>query len=374
MVTKEHIERLIHFLPTGNPILSLYLDMSVNSDNKRTHHVFLNQQRASFAELSSDRENHHRVAVGEALARLDRWLDSDFQPQNRGVVAYVELGGSWFQAIQLAQSVRNRLTISDRPIVGPLAEIFAKSRCYGIALLDRENMRILTWDAGELNLEKEIRPDVYPSPHDVTKGGYASKDYQKFKAEETNRVFRTFSDEVEQVERRQQCDHWILMGTDENVALFRSFLTRELDQKVIYCCHGAVDAMETEILQRLEPYFNEQLQQDEATKLNLLRDRVRNHHFAIAGVSGTLEQLQEGKVATLVIARDLEMSGAQCMNCGFYLDRKGGGCPYCGGELKPGVDLAEFMIRMAADQECELEFVDPAPIRDLEGVGALLKF
>jgi len=374
MVTKEQIEQLIHFPPTGNPILSLYLDMSVNSDNKRTHHVFLNQQKANFTELSSDRENHHRVAVGEALDRMERWLDSDFQPQNRGVVAYVELGGDWFHAIQLGQPVRNRLSITDRPIVGPLAEVFTKSRCYGIALLDREHMRVFSCDAGELNLEKEVRPEAYPTPHDVTKGGYAAKDYQKYKMEEASRFFRMFSEEVEQVERRQQCDHWVLIGTDENVAQFRAFLPRELEQKVIYSCHGSVDATETEILQRLDPFFNEQLLHDEAAKVNLLRDRVRNRHFAIGGIGETLERLQEGKVATLVIARDLERDGAQCMNCGFYLDRSDGDCPYCGGQLRPGVDLAESMIRMAADQECELEFVDPAPIRDLEGVGALLKF
>jgi hypothetical protein len=32
------------------------------------------------------------------------------------------------------------------------------------------------------------------------------------------------------------------------------------------------------------------------------------------------------------------------------------------------------MIRMAAEQEVDVEFVDPAPLSDVDGVAALLKF
>ncbi|HEX2167852.1 MAG TPA: hypothetical protein VHG09_11525, partial [Longimicrobiales bacterium] len=112
----------------------------------------------------------------------------------------------------------------------------------------------------------------------------------------------------------------------------------------------------------------------EADALNLVQDRVRQSHYATAGLHETLVQLQEGKVERLVVARDLEKDGVQCTQCGFYLVQRDGACPYCGGTLRDGVDLVESMIRMAANQEVGVDFVAGDTMRELKGVAALLKF
>jgi rRNA maturation endonuclease Nob1 len=44
-------------------------------------------------------------------------------------------------------------------------------------------------------------------------------------------------------------------------------------------------------------------------------------------------QLQEGKVERLVVP-GLRRQGVQCTQCAFYLTRRDGACPYCGGELR----------------------------------------
>ena len=66
MISKQDLERLINREDGGRPVLSLFLDMSVNSDNKRTHKIFLNQRRAQFEELDSERDHHphHHAASG----------------------------------------------------------------------------------------------------------------------------------------------------------------------------------------------------------------------------------------------------------------------------------------------------------------------
>ena len=71
MISRGDLERLLHREDGEHQILSIFLDMSVNSDNKRTHKVFLNQRRSQFEELQSDRANHHHEALGEALAKVD---------------------------------------------------------------------------------------------------------------------------------------------------------------------------------------------------------------------------------------------------------------------------------------------------------------
>lgn len=374
MITNRQLQQLIHRPPTGNQVLSLFLDMSVNSENKRTYQLFLQQKRSVHAELDSDRSNHHREPLGQAFERIERWIDVNYDQSNRGLALFTEIGGAWIDGIQLPVPLPNRIDMSDRPLIGPLVEMQSRHRHYGITLIDREHCRVAGFYLGELGHYKDIMPDAYHTPHDVKKGGEAQKGYQNFKAEETRQFYRQFVTELSDIDRRHEIEYWILIGTDENTKNFREFLPAQIDERVIHCTPGNVDANDAEILERLAPFFDEHALQDEAATMNLLRDRLRTGHFAIAGVQDTLVQLQEGKVDTLVIARDFSTSGAQCTRCGFYLDRRGGGCPYCGGELREGIDLVESMIRIATSQEVQLEFVDPKPISDLNGVGALLKF
>src|SRR5687767_5287097 len=109
MISSKHIQRLIQHDSAGREVLSLFLDTSVNSDNKRTHAVFLNKEKARFAELQSDRERHHREPLGAAFEKIERWLTESFDPAAKGVVIYTEIGGDWFEAIELPMPVRNRL-------------------------------------------------------------------------------------------------------------------------------------------------------------------------------------------------------------------------------------------------------------------------
>jgi len=373
MITRDTIQRLLEREPGGNPVLSLYLDMSVNSDNKRTHHIFLNQQRAQFPSLSSDRDQHHREPIGEALDRAERWVEENFDESNKGVAVFTEIGGDWLEAVQVPVPLRNRLVIADQPAVSQLYELLTRDRRYGIVLVDRVHMRVLRYHLGVLERILEVEPDVYPSPHDVQKGGTAQKNYQKFKAEEARQVFRTFAQDLSELDRSYIIQHYILLGTEENVSHFREFLPASIQERVLYTGQGEVDGPDSEVLDRLADFFSQQFSQEEQRALEELHDRVRNRYYATAGVRDTLEQLQEGKVGTLLIARDLESAGGQCVKCGFFIAAANSRCPYCGGSLRD-VDLIETMVRMAAQQEVDVRFVEAQPMSDLDGVGGLLRF
>jgi peptide subunit release factor 1 (eRF1) len=129
-----------------------------------------------------------------------------------------------------------------------------------------------------------------------------------------------------------------------------------------------------ELVQHLAPTFRSVLERREAEAVHALLERVRTAHLATSGFPDTLVQLQEGKVDTLIISRDADRDGAQCTQCGFTMVRREGGCPFCGGELRDGVDLVESMIRMAAQQDARVEFVSGPPMDQVNGVGALLRF
>lgn len=374
MITTNDIQRLIQRQAHGRDILSLFLDMSVNSDNKRTHHIFLAKEKAVFAELDSDRENHHREPLGEVFARIERWLDGSFAATSKGVAIYAEIGGNWFEAFQFPVPLANRLEIMRQAVIGPLTEIVHRFPHYGVIVVDREHLRLLSLHMGVIGEDYSLEPAAIPTPHDVQAGGYSHKDFQKRKAEEVRHFFKDFADEINRFDERVPADHYVLLGTTENTRKFREFLPKTIADRIIHTGHAPPAATAPDLAKHLQPVFDDLARRTEAAMLDLLQDRVSQAHLATSGIHDTLVHLQEGKVERLVVARGLERDGVQCTQCEFYLARRDGACPYCGGTLRDGVDLVESMIRMAANQAVDVKFVAHDTMRPLNGVGALLKF
>ncbi|MBR9991381.1 MAG: hypothetical protein KFH98_16580 [Gemmatimonadetes bacterium] len=373
MITINDIQRLIQHEANGHSVLSLYLDMSVNSDNKRTHHIFLNKERSRFAELESDRENHHREPLGAVLARIDSWIEEVYDPANRGVAIFAEIGGDWFEALQFPASTRNRLEILDHPVIGPLSEVMSTHPRCGVILVDREHLRLMSVHMGVVGEDYRIEPEAIDAPHDVQVGGYSQKGYQKRKAEEARHFFKDFAEEIQRFDQKVEPDAYLLLGTTENTQHFREVLPKKIIDRILHTAHSPPGAATADVVRQVQSVVDELAQRSEAAALDLVQDRVRQSHFATSGLHDTLVQLQEGKVERLVVARDLERGGVQCMQCNFYLVQRDGPCPYCGGELRDGVDLVESMIRIAANQAVGVDFVG-GDMHDLNGVAALLKF
>jgi len=373
MITTNDVQRLIQHETKGK-VLSLYLDMSVNSDNKRMHHVFLNKERSRFTELESDRATHHREPLGALFERVDRWINEEFDASNRGVAIFAELEGDMFEAFQFRTPVRSRLEVLDHPVIGPLAEVVHNHPRCGVIIVDREHLRLVAVHMGEPMEEETFAPDAIDTPHDVQAGGYSHKDYQNRKAEETRAFFKDFASAIGRFDQRVRPHHYVLMGTNENTQHFREFLPKGINDRIIHCAPSPEPVGAAELARLIGPVLDEYALQREAEALNVVQDRVRQSHFAASGMHDTLVQLQEGKVERLVVARDLEKDGVQCTQCGFYLVRRDGACPYCGGSLRDGIDLVESMIRIAAHQAVEVDFVPADRMHELKGVAALLKF
>jgi peptide subunit release factor 1 (eRF1) len=374
MITTTDIQRLIQKDGSGGEILSLYLDMSVNSDNKRTHQVFLSKQRASFAELQSDRERHHREPLGALFARIDRWMEEEFEATSRGVAIFAEVGGDWFEAYQFPAALPNRLELLPHAVISPLTQVVRAHPRFCIIVVDREHLRLVSAHMGQVGEEHEVAPDAIPTPHDVQAGGYSHKDYQKRKAEEARAFFKQFADEVSRFSQRTEAERFALLGTTENTKHFLEFLPKNIVDRIMHEGHAPVSASAVDLVRHLQPAVDELALRDQAEAVDKVRERVRQSHFATSGVHDTLIQLQEGKVERLMVSGDLSREGAQCTKCSFYMVRRDGPCPYCGGELRNGVDLVESMIRMAATQAADVDIVSGDNLEDLKGIGALLKF
>ena len=192
--------------------------------------------------------------------------------------------------------------------------------------------------------------------------------------EEMRHFFKDFADEVSRFVARYSPRQLVLLGTDENVAKFREFLPQQVQALVVFTGPAPVDGPAPEILARLEPHLRAEQERHGQELIEQVRDRAAHDYLATAGVQGTLSALQEGKVDTLVLARDGQLQGARCTQCSFVFVRDVTRCPYDGSEELEGVDVMEEMVRLAQQQGADIQFADANAIADLRGAAALLRF
>jgi len=374
MITKHDLERLLQREESGRPVVSLFLDMSVNSNNKRTHQVFLNQKREQFEELQGEWLEEHEEGVETLWEKVQRWLSTDYDQASCGVVIYAEVGGDWFEALQTRAPLPNRLIVGERPVVAPLAQVLEGYRHYGVVLIDREHVRLLSVYQGSVLDELVRRGDPLPAAHDVQAGGYSQSRYQRRKLEELKHFFRDFATEVQEFVTRYRPDELVLLGTEENLSAFAEHLPDSVLQRVVYTGPMWVDENSAEVLRQLEGLLQDELERAQHEVVEQVRDRVVHDYLATAGFQGTLSALQEGRVDTLLLARDQHREGVRCTQCGFVFARELESCPYDGSSALHDVDVVEEMVRMAEGQGVTVAFADPGEVADLKGAGALLRY
>jgi peptide subunit release factor 1 (eRF1) len=374
MINRQDLERLISHAPSGRPVISLFLDMSVNQNNKRTWDVFLSQKRAQLEELEPELLAREGYAVDALATRIRAWLAEEFDHANRGVVIYGEIGGDYFEAVQFPVPVPNRMVVGDRPVIGPLAQVLESYHHYGVILLDREHVRILSVYLGSLLDEIERHGDPLPVPSHVKAGGYSQARLQRRKAEEMRHFFKEFAAEVEEFVDRYRPQDLVLLGTEENTAKFREFLPDQLLQKIVHTGNMWVDEPAAGVMQKLEPLLSAEMERHNREVVEQLKDRVAHDYLATAGFQGTLTALQEGKVDTLVLASDHRQEGVRCGQCGFVFARELKACPYDGSSSLDTVDVVEEMVRMAEGQGVHIAFAAASEVQELKGTGALLRF
>ena len=91
-------------------------------------------------------------------------------------------------------------------------------------------------------------------------------------------------------------------------------------------------------------------------------------------LADTLGAAHEGRIQTLVIARDYRQPGYQCRNCNYITDQALEKCPFCGGAFAEIPDAAEALVTKVIEDSGHVEVVDDHPKIAEFGVGALLRY
>jgi len=352
------------------PILSVYLD--VDPTERKTDEYKL--------ALRHMLRHADGLAAAEDVAAVGRFFDHEYDWSGRGVVVFSCVGEEFWRTYSLAVPVASGVTVARKPYIWPLAALMDAYGSYAVVQVDRQGVRLLLFEMGELQ----------------TAGGYLGEEVRKLKKgrgasggagrrggvpvssrrgeEVAQRNIREAVKATKRFCRKHKPLRLIIAGADQTVAQFRESLPKHLREKVIGSFSADMNASEPEMRDRSLEILQQVERERESALVDAVFTEAAKGQRGVIRLADTLGAAHEGRIQTLVVARDYHQPGYRCQNCAYITDQSLDDCPFCGGEFGEIPDAAEALVTKVIEDGGKVEVVDEHPKIAEFGVGALLRY
>jgi peptide chain release factor subunit 1 len=366
------MDNLLNFGAVPAPVISLYLDARVNEVGKRSFIPFVRKQLSERLK-SYPVNSEERASVEEDFVRIMRYLEEGVREPTQGVALFAcSALDDYFQVGQFeAHFERNRLIVSERPHLYPLARLIDQYRRYAVVLADTNRAQIFVFAAGRAVAEDSIEN---VKTKNTSVGGWSQARYQRHQENYHLHHAKEVVDALERTVRDEQIEHVILAG-DEAVVIpiLREQMRKELDEKVIDVLSLGIDTPEHELLDESLTAFRRHDSLTDMEKVERLLGEFRGDNLAVAGVTDTIAALTNGQVEEMLIvaaADGLKYDEAEVRK---VLET------YGADDIPETLDaraVADELIRRANQMSsARITFIEDATrLEQVGGVGALLRY
>ena len=299
------LEGLVNFDPVPAPVISLYLDARVDSQGQRTFLPFVRKQLSERSK-SFENQSDEQKSFDEDFVRIVRYLESEVPPPVQGIAIFAcSADDDWFVVgLFDAPFERNRLFVSDRPHLYPLARLVDQYRRYAVVLADTNRAQIFVFAAGRA-VEHEELQNVKTKHTRV--GGWSQARFQRHVENYHLQHAKEVIDNLERIVRDENIEHIILAGDEATVIpLLREQMPKMLEEKVIEALSLGIDTPEHELLEESLTAFRRHDSLTDMEKVERLLNEYRADDLGVAGVPDTLAALSNGQVEEVLIAAKAE--------------------------------------------------------------------
>jgi len=352
------------------PVLSVYLDVDPRKHTTDEYKL----------ELRQVLKQAEGLAAGEDIAAVERFFDHEYDWSGRGVVVLSCTEQGFWQAYSLAVPVVTGVAVARKPYIWPLAALVDAYGGYVVALVDRQELKLLLFGMGELQAsEKFIGEEVRKlkkgrgsSGGPGRRGGAPISGRRE--EEVAQRNIREAVKITERFWRKHQPQRLVIAGAEPTVVQFREMLPKVLQERVIGSFSADMNASEPELRERSLELLQNVEEERKAALVDAVFTAAAKGRGGVIRLADTLGAAHEGRIQTLVIARDFHQPGYQCQHCGYITDHALKTCPFCGGEFAEISDAAEALVTRVIEDGGRVEVVDDHPKIAEFGVGALLRY
>jgi peptide chain release factor subunit 1 len=367
------LDKLLEFEPIAAPVISLYLDARVNEQGKRQFLPFLRKQLNERSK-SYDNNSPERESFDKDSERITTYLEEGINTTTNGIAIFACWAANEFFKVGEFEAPfeRNRLFVSDRPHVYPLARVVDQYRRYAVVLADTNRARIYIFAAGRTVNEESIE-NVKTKRTSV--GGWSQARYQRHEENYHLHHVKEVVDMLERIVREEEIEHVILAGDETTVIpLLREQLPKTLEEKIIDAVSLGIDTPEHELFDESLTVFQRHDSLTDMQKVERLLNEFRADDLGVAGVPDTLAALSNGQVEEMLI-----VSSADNLHYDEEEVRKVLELYDVDGNLPPDLNqrtIADELVRRAnLLSSARVTFIeDDKRLQQMGGVGALLRY
>lgn len=371
MFSESDLRDLIEFRSDRSPVLSLYLNVDPTQQSTDQYRLTLRSMLKGVA----------GQADAADMEAIERYFDFEYAWQGKGVAVFSCRDSGFWRTFSLAVPVDNHAYVSHRPYIKPLTDVLDAYGRYGVILVDQEGARMFLFHLGELleatgTLGEEVRRVKHGGASGVAgmRGGRPPRAARS--AEEiVHRNLREVAELAETFCSSNGCSRLVLAGSEANVHRFYDLLPKALQDKVIGSFTADVGSSVADVQAHSLELIERVAEKRETELVDDLVSGWKRGAGATAGLSDTLEALQEHRPWILLVAAGYEASGFRCQNCRYLMLTEREECPLCGGKVDHVEDLVDTMVLRALEQGVEVEVVRAnEKLADAGSIGALLRY
>ncbi len=368
-IDEKELRELAKF-ECDTPVLSVCLNVD---PTERTSEEYLLSLRHMLEEMEGQ-------AAAEDIAAVQRYFEHEYDWSGRGVMVFSCAAADFWRAHSLAMPVASGVTLARRPYLSPLAALMDAYGRYAVALVDRQGVRLLLFQLGELILQqafegKEVRKLKKGRGSSGGAGRRGGAPISSRREEEVAlRNLRDAAKFTNRFCRRHKPQRLILAGAEPTVAQFRDLLPKARRKNVIGTLSIGPGATEPEIRARSLEILQRVEKEREARIVEATFTAAAKGKEGVIGLDETLSAAHEGRIRTLVIDRHYRAPGYRCSNCSYLTTQALTTCPFCGGTFIEIPDAAEAVVTKVIEEGGEIEVVDDNPQMEQAGIGALLRY
>lgn len=362
MLDEKQLHELAGFRSESGTVLSVYVN----------------------ADLSGQSKEHAKLVMREALdrvraqadirdvSRVEDYLDREYDWQARSVAFFSAAADSLWRVFALPVAVQTEAHVGSVPYLKPMAQLLDDYSRYGVALVDRERVRLFLVHMGGIE-EKEGWAGEEVKHH--KQGGFSAKQYQRRDDQLARQNLRRSAEATARLMEQSHAAGLILGGSDETLPRFRELLPKALQKMVIGTLALDMEASLVEVRAKAAELISAGEQEQEARLVEEIVTAAAKGGGAVTGLPDTLYVAHQGRVRTLVVERGFEMAGYLCGGCGYVSAEPIGTCPFCGEKPEPITDAVNRLVQKVIDSGAKVHVVDPSEALTKAGhVGAILRY
>lgn len=347
MFSEKDLQTLLDYSAEGQ-VLSVYLNTDPTQINTEAAKLRLRNWLKT-------------IDLTEDVQAVQEYVNLEYDWSAKALAIFSDQDAGFFETYQFNLDVPDKVHVGSHPLLRPLVRLLDVFSGWSVVLVDKQGARLFSFDLGMLG---EMTGVTGEEVKQAKRGGgnamHGRMGGSDISGKVENIIEQNIRDVIEYAANFFSKNHIrriMIGGTDDNVARFRDALPKSWQSLVVGDFPMSMNAGDTEVLEKAKA---EALAAEKKINQSLVDQAITLAAKGSNGVTGlidTLNAIHEGRVKTLLVARDFEQEGYRCEGCGYLTVQELDSCPFCSSQFERINSAVEMAVREALQKNADVKVV-----------------